>query len=499
MDVAEERDVAGMLVVSIVPLLLLILVFSSVMSIAAESVAGEKERGTMATLLATPIKRRDIALGKVLAITVIGLLIAASSAIGIFSGLPGIMQGSVDINVYGPVEYVLLALVILSTTLVIVALITVVSTLPHVRALGRRRSRAIEERRLVMKMIFKNKHGMVRSGWIIALCMAAFYALGYAFSALLIDALRMILDAASLDAASYDALVDWMSASVLPVALQFLTEGIMLAVPLAAWRIMRYRWEDLGLRDFRARFKKDGVVGMALGFAACSAIFLLLLATGNVVVEGVNSPFSLSLFAWVLVFVAVGIAEEVMNRGFIMSVLRRTNSRFLVIVVPSLIFGLIHLTNPNVTLLSVVNIVLLGIALSLMYYKSGNVWMCIGFHIAWNLFQSVVYGMPVSGLDVPAFLVSAYPVGNLLNGGGFHCCRRVRHGVHPFLLPHVRVSFLRRPRECAAEPGGGRAGRGGSRDSIGGADRFCMERDRFRYRQAPVTFLPSGMMGRMLD
>ena len=60
-DVAEERDVAGMLVVSIVPLLLLILVFSSVMSIAAESVAGEKERGTMATLLATPIKRHDIA------------------------------------------------------------------------------------------------------------------------------------------------------------------------------------------------------------------------------------------------------------------------------------------------------------------------------------------------------------------------------------------------------------------------------------------------------
>ena len=128
-NVAAERDIAGSLVVSIVPMLLLILLFTSCMNIAAESVAGEKERGTMATLLATPIKRRDIALGKVLAITVIGLLIAASSAIGIFSGLPGIMQGSVDINVYGPVEYVLLALVILSTTLVIVALITVVSTL----------------------------------------------------------------------------------------------------------------------------------------------------------------------------------------------------------------------------------------------------------------------------------------------------------------------------------------------------------------------------------
>lgn len=128
-DVAEERDIAGTFVVSIVPLLLLILVFTSVMSIAAESVAGEKERGTMATLLATPIKRRDIALGKVLAITVIGLLIALSSMLGIFAGLPSIMQGAVDMNVYGPTDYLLIALVILSTTLVIVMLITVVSTL----------------------------------------------------------------------------------------------------------------------------------------------------------------------------------------------------------------------------------------------------------------------------------------------------------------------------------------------------------------------------------
>ena len=128
-DVAEERDLASSVVVSIVPLLLLILLFSSVMSIAAESVAGEKERGTMATLLATPIRRRDIALGKLLAITLIGLLIAASSMVGIFAGLPNMMGGGVTLNVYGPVEYLLLALVVVSTTLVMVMLITVVSTL----------------------------------------------------------------------------------------------------------------------------------------------------------------------------------------------------------------------------------------------------------------------------------------------------------------------------------------------------------------------------------
>ena len=64
-----------------------------------------------------------------LAITVIGLLIALSSMLGIFAGLPSIMQGAVDMNVYGPTDYLLIALVIFSTTLLMVMLITVVSTL----------------------------------------------------------------------------------------------------------------------------------------------------------------------------------------------------------------------------------------------------------------------------------------------------------------------------------------------------------------------------------
>ena len=126
-DVAEEEDLASTFIVSIVPMLLLILLFSGCMSIAAEAVAGEKERGTMATMLATPIKRSDIALGKILALALIGLAIAASSAIGIFASLPNLVQGELDINVYGALEYLLLALVIFSTTLLIVMLITVVS------------------------------------------------------------------------------------------------------------------------------------------------------------------------------------------------------------------------------------------------------------------------------------------------------------------------------------------------------------------------------------
>lgn len=128
-DVSDERSRAGAVLVSIVPMILLIMIFSGCMSIAAESIAGEKERGTMATLLATPAKRSHIALGKVLALALIGLAIAASSAIGIFASLPNLTRGVVDVNVYGVAEYTLLGLIIFSTALITVTVIALVSAL----------------------------------------------------------------------------------------------------------------------------------------------------------------------------------------------------------------------------------------------------------------------------------------------------------------------------------------------------------------------------------
>ena len=74
--------------------------------------------------------------------------------------------------------------------------------------------------------------------------------------------------------------------------------------------------------------------------------------------------------AWIVALLLVGFAEELMNRGFIMSILHRTNKPWLIVLVPSLILGMMHLVRPGVTVLSVVNIVLVGIVFSSMYYNA---------------------------------------------------------------------------------------------------------------------------------
>ena len=128
-DLASEEAVTGMIFSMMMPMLLVMLLFSGCMAVAPESLAGEKERGTIATLLITPTKRSHIAIGKILALSIMALISGASSTIGVVLSLPKLMGDTVDVNgsVYSIREYSLIALVILSTVLVLITVISIIS------------------------------------------------------------------------------------------------------------------------------------------------------------------------------------------------------------------------------------------------------------------------------------------------------------------------------------------------------------------------------------
>ena len=132
-DVATEEDLTGMIFSMLMPLLLIMLMFSSCMAMTTESIAGEKERGTIATLLITPIKRSELAIGKIAALSVMSLLGGLCSFIGVLLSLPKLMGGEamdiVDASIYTVGDYATILCVILSTILVFVSLIAVLSAL----------------------------------------------------------------------------------------------------------------------------------------------------------------------------------------------------------------------------------------------------------------------------------------------------------------------------------------------------------------------------------
>ena len=87
-EVFDEKKAAGSFLGMLLPLLLVSFIFAGAMSIGADAIAGEKERGTLATLLMAPLKRDEIILGKIVSTTIINFCYAASSFIGIIGALP---------------------------------------------------------------------------------------------------------------------------------------------------------------------------------------------------------------------------------------------------------------------------------------------------------------------------------------------------------------------------------------------------------------------------
>ena len=132
-DMANQDDVLGSILSKLIPMLILMMLFSGVMAIAPSSIAGEKERGTIATLLVTPLKRNELALGKVVSLSGIALLSGISSFIGIVLSLPKMIQADeagIELGLnYTSADYTVLLLIILSSVLIMASAVSLLSAL----------------------------------------------------------------------------------------------------------------------------------------------------------------------------------------------------------------------------------------------------------------------------------------------------------------------------------------------------------------------------------
>lgn len=217
--------------------------------------------------------------------------------------------------------------------------------------------------------------------------------------------------------------------------LQFGLLGV--GVLAAALVVDRRTVADLGLGIDRDWWLDLGF-GLALGAVLMTGIFLVALAADWVSVTDTFVTDQDSLFAGFLpnaafvtgLFVLVGIVEEVAVRGWLLTNLAegldgfgpvdRRGAVALAVAGSSAVFGVLHATNPNATVASVLGITLAGVMLAAGYVLTDDLAIPSGLHITWNLFQGTVYGFPVSGIEFGVRLLQSAERGpDLLTGGRF--------------------------------------------------------------------------------
>lgn len=139
--------------------------------------------------------------------------------------------------------------------------------------------------------------------------------------------------------------------------------------------------------------------GFLLGFIQISIFLIINLALANVSFKSVNKDIlNIYFILYLIGFIIQSTSEEFLVRGLLMKYLSEKFSTKIALFVPAILFGLLHLANPGVTLVSTINTMLVGILYGIMLLKTENLLFTCGAHSAWNFTMGIVYGLPVSGL-----------------------------------------------------------------------------------------------------
>ena len=196
------------------------------------------------------------------------------------------------------------------------------------------------------------------------------------------------------------------------------------SIYLARRLLDRRSFVSLGLRWDRAAIR-DIFVGIGIAAAMMALIFAIHWAVGWLTFESFTwqsreGGFVLqqTLLA-LLIFILVGWNEELLSRGYHLQTLASGLNRFWGALLSSAVFAVLHLANPNATWNGTVGILLAGLFLAYGYLRAEQLWLPIGLHIGWNLFEGVVFGFPVSGLNTFSLIQIDVAGPTILTGGAF--------------------------------------------------------------------------------
>jgi membrane protease YdiL (CAAX protease family) len=243
---------------------------------------------------------------------------------------------------------------------------------------------------MTLYTVFFNSYGRLRSGWrfLIFLLLFIFFSAVFGWAAQTVLTMLPI-------GFGPDGLMSLL-----------VNGGISLFLALGIGSICGKFLEGLPFRAVGAAFTKYWFKNLCLGLAI-GAVSLAVVIAVAVIVGGLrfhlNSDYGFSAILVTLgvsfvVFAVAAAFEEALFRGYILQTFSRAGLAWLAIILTSLIFALVHLSNPGANWISSLNTAIAGVWFGVAYLKTRDLWLPFGIHFMWNWVQGSIFGIEVSGL-----------------------------------------------------------------------------------------------------
>lgn len=158
-------------------------------------------------------------------------------------------------------------------------------------------------------------------------------------------------------------------------------------------------------------FSKNGLVknltiGIVLGAILQTLTILVIYLKGGYSVVSIN-PILFIIPPLTMAFTSA-IVEETLLRGIVFRILEEKLGSYIALIISAILFGLMHLANPNSSLIVGIGLAIqAGLLLAVAYIYSRNLWFPIAIHFAWNFTQSAIFGASVSGSAISKTLITS--------------------------------------------------------------------------------------------
>ncbi|MGZ9784072.1 MULTISPECIES: CPBP family intramembrane glutamic endopeptidase [Bacillus cereus group] len=153
-------------------------------------------------------------------------------------------------------------------------------------------------------------------------------------------------------------------------------------------------WKDKALKKY--------LRGAFIGLIFITIPVLILVLSGSVTlhIQRISSTVILGMVGSLIAFLVQGATEEIVVRGWLFPVISVRSRVWIGVAVTSLLFGFLHLLNPGITVLSISNIILVGVFAAFYVLKENSLWGICAWHSIWNWAQYNIYGFAVSGTTI---------------------------------------------------------------------------------------------------
>jgi CAAX protease family protein len=164
-------------------------------------------------------------------------------------------------------------------------------------------------------------------------------------------------------------------------------------------------FESLGIKINRQTLV-DIFAGIGITFLMMGFIFAVMFGIGWLNFEGFAWQFDSistilsSVVTFFVIFAFVGWNEELFSRGYQLQTIASGLNLFWAAFLSSAVFGIIHLRNPYATWVGATDIFFAGLFFVYAYSCTRQLWLSIGLHVGWNFCEGMVFGFPVSGLEI---------------------------------------------------------------------------------------------------